>query len=29
MPPTAQTARLAWAAWARVLLGSNEFIYLD
>ena len=27
--PAAQRPRLAWAAWVRVLLGSNEFIYLD
>ncbi len=27
--PPAQRPRLAWAAWARVLLGSNEFLYLD
>ena len=27
--PAAQRARLAWAAWVRVLLGSNEFMFLD
>jgi hypothetical protein len=27
--PAAQRPRLVWAAWARVLLGSNEFLYLD
>ncbi len=27
--PAAQRSGLAWAAWVRVLLGSNEFMYLD
>ena len=27
--PAASRPRLAWAAWVRVLLGSNEFMYLD
>jgi Protein of unknown function (DUF1553)/Protein of unknown function (DUF1549)/Planctomycete cytochrome C len=27
--PAAEKPRLAWSAWARVLLGSNEFMYLD
>jgi hypothetical protein len=27
--PEADRPRVAWAAWARVLLSSNEFLYVD